>query len=230
MRSLGSRLRRFSSGNGSTGRPPETADSPRSPLFSIAIAIGVGLLVLADLLLQVPLLDAIGARLVDYALIIGATALILGALNVLSLHSQRVETRRPGWLYSLILLLVTLGLIAVGLVTGPQQGAVAWSFQHLFVPLEAAFFALLAFFIIQVAARLLAPPSPDRLLFAVGALVVLTGTLPLGGGIGQWLGALKGWLLAVPVTAGSRALLIGIALGTIGTGVRLIFDGRRYFK
>jgi hypothetical protein len=30
--------------------------------------------------------------------------------------------------------------------------------------------------------------------------------------------------------AGARGLLLGIALGTIITGLRLIFDGRRYFR
>jgi hypothetical protein len=46
--------------------------------------------------------------------------------------------------------------------------------------------------------------------------------MPFVAGLSPALPALRAWLLAVPVTAGMRGILLGIALGTIATALRVL--------
>jgi hypothetical protein len=64
--------------------------------------------------------------------------------------------------------------------------------------------------------------SLEALAFVVAAVVVLLGQVPVGRYLGDFLPAAKDWILNVPSTAGVRGIIIGVALGTIATGVRVL--------
>lgn len=210
----------------------QASDSSRSnsPIFSTAIAVSVGLIVLLDMLTDLRLFNGVAPLLIEYALIITVFALMLGVLNVLSVHLQRVRDQTPGWIYSMVLVVTTFFLIVVGLISGPQGLIIEWSFTNILLPLQSAFFSLLAFFLLSVAYRAIRINSIESLLFVGSAVIIILGTTPLGRLLGPFVVEVKEFLLAAPATAGARGLLFGIALGTVVTGLRLIFDGRRYFK
>lgn len=209
--------------------PPPRPERVRLPIFATPIAVAVGLLVLVDLLTPWPLLDNIGAVLVEYALIIAVFALLLGVLNVFIVHSRRVQHREAGWPYSLLLLVVALFLIVAGLITGPTGFIANWSLLYILLPLQAAFFSLLAFFLLSVAYRHLRVRSVESALFVASATIVILGNTPLSN-LSPLLLDVKSYLIASLAASGARGLLLGVALGTIITGLRLIFDGPRYFK
>lgn len=214
----------------SLGRSGPGGTRPALPLLSTTIALAIGTVVLLDLLTSLPLFDALGARLVEYGTIIAVFALMLGVLNVLRVHARIVQQRAAGWPYSLLLLLTTIGLSAVGLLGGPEGAVMQWTLRSVLLPLQAAFFSLLAFFLLGVAYRALRVQSVESLLFVASAILVILGTTSLGSVISPLLAESRSYLMAIPVMAGTRGLLLGIALGTIVTGLRLIVDGRRYFK
>ena len=58
--------------------------------------------------------------------------------------------------------------------------------------------------------------------FLVVVLVVLLGWLPLSLVQKGVLPGLRNWLLQVPTTAGARGILIGVALGTLVVGLRVL--------
>ena len=69
--------------------------------------------------------------------------------------------------------------------------------------------------------------APGTLLLLAGFLVML-GRVPIGDQIthflpeGHRLSNLSDWIMNVPNKAGQRAIMIGIALGTVSTSLRLI--------
>lgn len=209
---------------------PAPSEGAASTLLPTAVAVSIGALVLLDVVTDVPFLNALGALLVEYGVIVAAFALLLGLLNVLRVHGGKVQAREEGWPYSAILLITTLALVAIGLVTGPNGSAMAWTLDNVLLPLQSTFFSLLAFFFLSVAYRALRVHSIESALLVGSAVIVILGATPVGGWFGPYLTGLREALLAVPATAGARGLLLGIALGTIITGLRLIFDGRRYFR
>ena len=57
-------------------------------------------------------------------------------------------------------------------------------------------------------------------------LIVLIGAIP---GLGD-IGRVSNWLMAIPVSAGARGILLGIALATIVTGVRVLIGQDRSYR
>jgi hypothetical protein len=199
-----------------------------------AVAIAVGIFVLAALFTSDPRLDAFGTYFIDTAVIIAAFALFLGLINISRVHARRIRERRPGRLYSFVLLAAMLIVLAIGLPSlsdqpsGPSQPAVQWIFANIQVPIQASLSALLAFFVITAAYRLLRIRSVETVVMLIVTLLVLVGQVALG--LLPVLPDIQEWILAVPAMAGVRGILLGVALGAILTGVRLLLGVERPYS
>jgi hypothetical protein len=187
----------------------------------MSVAIAVGSLMLIDFFFDERHINAVGGFFVESAVIIVAFALLLGLLNVLIVHFRRIGRRDEGWPYSIFLVAVAVVVLAAG-ISGPQTDIVKWVFDNIQVPLQAATFSLLGFYVATAAYRAFRLRSLESIAFIVAAVVVLLGQVPIGRYLGDLLPAAKDWILDVPSTAGVRGIIIGVALGTIATGVRVL--------
>ena len=70
----------------------------------LIVAIVAGFVVLADFFVAHPVFDALSARIVSWAAILGAFALLLGVTNLMGFHLARVRTGQPGRPYGLVLI------------------------------------------------------------------------------------------------------------------------------
>ncbi len=184
------------------------------------IALLAGAAVLLDFFLENPLLDAVGASLLEGAVVLGACALLLGLMNLLLVHERRIRRRERGWAMSVVILVSAVASLALGLVAW-QRPAFTWFYRYLLFPLEASAGALLAFAVANAAVRAWRFGRLEGSLLALAGLVVLVGSLPVRGGL-EGLGAARDWLVAVPVLAALRGLLLGVALGAVATGLRVL--------
>lgn len=191
-------------------------------LFPVGISIGVGLVVLLHQFVSNAFLDPIGGVLIQWAALIAGFALLLGLFNLLSFHSQRVVRRADNWQWSILILISAVVVFLIVLPSGGTSPASEWVLRYLYQPLEASFLALLVFFIAAAAYRALRVRSWESTLFVVAALVVLIGAAPLSNALSPMLTSAKDWVLNVPAVAGVRGILIGVALGIILTGLRLL--------
>ncbi len=114
----------------------------------------------------------------EYGLIVAVFALLMGVLNVLGAHSRTVVRREGGWPYSLILLGSAIFLGAAGVLTGPDGATMRWALEVLLFPLQAAFFSLLAFFLVPLAWRAARIDSLESLLFVGSAFRSASGHHP----------------------------------------------------
>jgi hypothetical protein len=187
----------------------------------MAMAMAIGSLMLLDFFFDEPHINALGVFFVESAVLVVAFALLLGLANVLMVHARRIFKREEGWFYSIALVAMALLVIFAG-IPGPESTVVAWIFDNVQFPLQAATFSLLAFFVAMAAYRGLRLRSLESVAFVVTAVVVLMGQVPVGNYLSEYVPALKDWILNVPSTAGVRGIIIGIALGTIATGVRVL--------
>ncbi len=187
--------------------------------LATAIAIGFGFVVLFDFFFAHPVIDALGAAFREWTIILAAFALLLGLFNLLNVHLSRIIRRNePGAGYSVVVLLTAAIVITLGMLFGLPSTPMSWVFDHLYVPLQGAFFALVAFFLATAAYRSLRARSIETLLMLAAALVVLLGQVPLLPAFAD----MRDWVLRVPSEAGVRGIMLGVALGTIATGLRLI--------
>ncbi len=191
-------------------------------LLPVGIAIAVGLIVLVHQFISNIFLDELGSVLIAWSAIIAAFAVLLGLLNVLSVHVRRLIHHDGNVMSSVVILISAFVVFLVVLPSGGASPASAWVFRYLYQPLEASFLALLVFFIASAAYRALRARSWETSLLVIATLVVLIGSAPIANLISPLLPAAKDWVMNVPAVAGVRGILFGVALGIIATGLRLL--------
>lgn len=158
-----------------------------------------------------------------------AVAVFAGVLNLLAVHLGRVRRSERGWPYSLLAVLATLAVLALRIL----DRAEIWSgaledeqlservFEAVQVSLESALAGLVLFFLVYAAYRLMRRRVTGwSLIFTAALLVTLVGWIPLDGT--AVLADVREWIVRVPVSAGARGILIGVGLGTVAAGVRVL--------
>ncbi len=196
------------------------------PLFAAVAACGV---TLAGYLFPATLLGSWRDQLVEWAIIVGAFAFLLGLYNLVSVHSRRVVARGEGQALSLVLLVSALVSWIPPVIHGPAGRATQLTIDYVIAPLGASLAALLVFTLTFAAFRLLRNRrSPWSVLFIVTAALTLLGTTPLSGM--AWLSDVRAWLIGVPGMAGMRGLVLGIALGILITGLRILLTQDRPYS
>lgn len=196
------------------------------------LAILFGALVLAGYWIDLPVVTAARSLLMQWAVILAAAALLLGLVNMLSVHWNKVGAQEKGWPYSALLLLSLLTTFILGLIFGPDSTLLLALFNDIQKPVEASLVALLAVTLTVAGFRLVARRrSLPALVFAISALIVLAGTGPWLVGSGGWLSLRVGELRAewtqVFAAGGARGLLLGVALGAMITGLRVLLAADR---
>lgn len=196
------------------------------PIF---IAVAAGLLTLGGTLFPQTVLGGYRDELVEGAVIVGAFAFILGFFNLVSVHGKRVRNLEKGWVYSLVLLAAAIASWAPPLIQGPSHSTTQQIFRYAIAPLGASLAALLVFTLTLAGFRLLRNRrSPWSLLFVVVVTFTLLGSVPIRGF--EWLSDVRSWLIRVPGMAGVRGLLLGVALGTVITGLRILLTRDRPYS
>lgn len=203
-----------------------------------AVAIGTGVVILLSYFWATPMLVGVRITLVDWAVVLGGLAVLVGVLNLLLVNARRIQSGQRGWPYSLITLLAVLLTLAVAMLEGFGKAVTLLGdptsvtnvlFQGVVVAGQAALAALVMIFLVVAAVRLLRiRPGGWSLVFVVVLLVTLAGWLPLGpAGV---LNRFREWLLNVPAAAGARGILLGVALGVLVVGLRVLTGIERPYK
>jgi hypothetical protein len=168
--------------------------------------------------------------------VIGALAVLIGAGNLLRVNLGRLS-KFPQGMYSLLTVITLLAILGLRIaerlnVVIPPAGTPAVSLTVLDVvqvTVESALAGILFFFLIYAAYRLMRRGvSVWNILFIAALILVLIGYAPLTGM--QFMSDIRDWLLRVPVNAGTRGLLLGVALGTLIVGVRILIGQHRTFR
>jgi hypothetical protein len=152
---------------------------------------------------------------------------------------------------------VVVGLLKIGVVPESakhlnlawsgqfqQEGsAFWWIYQYLFSPVVSTMFALLAFYVASAAFRAFRAKNVEAVLLLVTALIILVGQTkdreftsffmsapPEGAMPYVPIADLTEFIRKTFVTAGQRAIMIGVALGVVATSLRILVGlDRSYF-
>ncbi len=197
-------------------------------IINAAIAIFAGVLVLLGYFFP-NAFSGIQSMLISWATILAGFALILGIINLGMVHWKKATSKAPGSVYSIVLLVsLAITIIFVG-ISGPAGGLSLWLFNTFQVPVEVSLLAVLSVILLFAGARLLSRrPRWNTILFLVTVLLVLLGSVPLFliGDVAP-LVSIKSWLTQVPAIAGARGILLGVALGTVATALRILIGADR---
>jgi hypothetical protein len=208
---------------------------------SVAVAIGVGLIVLFGYFFgtnssgEITLLGILRDYFLHGAVVVAGVALLVGVFNLTSAHAQKIR-QGDGAIYSLITvlaLLVTLLVGAYDLVMTYTQGApglqyTRWIFENIQLPVETSLMAVIALSLTYAATRLFARRLDFMsAVFIAVVLVLLIGAIPVVVSQFNIVTEVRNWILQVPAVGGARGLLLGVALGIIATGIRILMGTDR---
>jgi len=187
--------------------------------------------------------------------VLAAIAFILGGGNLLKIHLKRTSDRGPGWGYSAIcltafVLTLFVGLFKIGVNPAEQNPDFAWSgsyretgspfwwlYEYAFKPLTATMFAMLAFYVASAAFRAFRAKNLEAILLLGTAFIILLGRTA-GAYLTSWfpdeisglkLDNMTVYIMKVFNTAGSRAIMIGIALGIASTSLKVLLGVDRSY-
>ncbi len=193
-------------------------------ILATVTAVSVGLVVLLSYFVDA--FNNLGGLMIGWATIVVAFALLLGIINLLRVHFDRIKNRQQGWFYSAILIISFAVALILGR-NGPTSVGGQTLFEYVLRPLESTLFALVAFFIATAAYRAFRVKNFETFLFVAFAIIVLLGQVPAGFQLWPDLPLIKEWILRVPALAGTRGILLGVSLGTIATGLRVLLAADR---
>lgn len=205
-------------------------------LVSASVAVAVGLVVLLTYFIErIADIDLRPVQLVflNWATTLAAVALVVGIANLLRSHLAKVDAGGFGAVYSTILIVTFLAVLAVSLIPpGPAGPWAGWAFHYLITPVEAALGGMIFFFLVFAGYRLLRiRRSLWSGVFLLVALLVLAGLIPFNlpgaEGAAQGLADFHNWIMQVWAVAGTRGIILGVALGTVATGLRVLMAADR---
>ena len=192
-------------------------------VFAAVLAIASGLIVLLGYFYPVETLLNLRLQLTNWAMIIAGMAVLIGIYNLAVVHMEKIRTRQKGAMYGGLLVLSLVLTFGIGLVFGPENTFMRVAMDAIIVPVEASLMAILAVTLIYASIRLLRRRvDVMSVVFLLVAVIFLLAIMPTP------LGPIPGDQIILQITGmfsrgGARGLLIGVALGTLLTGLRVIF-------
>ena len=198
-------------------------------ILSTAIAILSGLVVLAGYFFKLPFLITARGLLLEWAVILAAVAIFVGVFNLLQVNNHRIRTKQKDGFYSFILIFTMLVTLTLGLIFKTGHPVRNLVFNSIQLPVEASLMAVLAVTLLMASFRLFRrQASLFSIIFIITALVILLGTAPLPFMTLPFFSeTIRPFIAQVLAAAGARGILLGVALGTLTTGLRVLFGADR---
>ncbi len=192
-------------------------------VFTAALAIAAGIFVLLGYFYPEQL-ESLRLILVDWAIVIAGMAILVGVFNLAAVQMEKFRARQKGGMYGILLVLALLVTFGLGMIFGPENSYIrSVAVDAIIMPVEASLMAILAVTLIYASIRLLRRRvDVVSVLFLIVALLFLFLVMPTP------FGPIPGDrvmldFLGMFSRGGARGLLIGIALGTLLTGLRVLF-------
>ncbi len=195
--------------------------------IAVALAIATGLLVLLGYFL--PPLAGVKNLLLNWTIILAGWAALVGVFNLISVHGDKIRRREKGSPYSAVLLVSLFATFIFGIGLGPDNPNIRLLANAIIFPVEATLMALLAVTLLYASIRLLRRRTDlISLVFLATAALMLFASITLPFGVtGPLNNVIHPWMQQVLALGGMRGILIGVALGTLTTGVRVLFGEDR---
>lgn len=196
----------------------------KAPVTTL-IAIICGLIVLAAYFVPFAFAQDASHLIINWAVSLSGIALLVAIISLLAAHWQKIQQKRTSDRYSILVISGFLLTFLIGLVSGgPGNEEFQHVVTHIIFPIEAGLLGALAISLVVSGFHLYrANRGWMTVVFGISTVLFLllnSGVFTTGLDVPVIKSAL-GVLQRLP-DAGGRGILIGLALGTITAGLRII--------
>jgi hypothetical protein len=204
----------------------------RSPLIPI-ISFIVGAIILAGYFFPGSGLAAIRTPMLDWAVTLSGVAGLIAIINlVFGVHWRRLRDSSKDHLFSGLVIFAFLATFALGIFFGPTNPGYQKVVTAIQMPIEASLMAVLAITLAFSSLRLLQRQHNWMGFFFFISVIIY---LLLNSGILSFMANIPSLqagvssISLVPI-AGARGILIGVALGSLLTGIRIWLGSDRPYN
>ena len=195
-------------------------------VVTAVIAIAFGVLILGGYFF--PALADVQILLLNWAVILAGAATLVGFFNLIMVHTDKIRRNEKGSVYSALLVISLVITFLLALVLRPDHVVMKTIVDGVIIPVEASLMGLLAISLIYAAIRLLRRRvEVIGIIFLITVVFLILGSATLPSGDIPVIGTIARWVTQVLALGGARGILIGVALGTLTTGLRVLFGADR---
>ena len=195
-------------------------------IITAVLAIASGLIVLLGYFFP-DQLSGLRSLLIDWAVIIAGMAVLVGIANLVFVQMEKVRSRNKNSLYSGVLVISLIVTFGLGLVFTPNHSYMQAIVSAIIIPVEASLLAILAVTLVYASIRLLRRRVDlMSVIFLASTVLFLLAVMPTPFALNSYVQIFQNFILGIAGMfsgGGTRGLLIGIALGTLLTGLRVLF-------
>jgi hypothetical protein len=196
------------------------------PLLIVMI-LGIGMII--QYFVPHPFSMEIYRIVLDWMIIIGAFYLVLGIGGVLIINYHKIKRRKENWWLSIITIVALFFVALVGIFNGVTSGTLFMKiFLNIQLPMQAAIFSLLAFYITSAAFRSFRAKTAESTVLLIVAIIIMIGNIPLSRYV-PGSSMFSEWILSVLNLAGQRGILLGVGLGMAATSIKIILGIERSY-
>ena len=191
----------------------------RAPIATI-VALLFGWVILLSYVFPLESLENLQKDILSWVVIASAAALLIGVINLFTVHIGKIQRGESGGAYSLSLIAAMVITFAFTLLQGPEGSIPQWLFTNIQIPVESSLMAVMAVTLTYASARLLTRrTNVFSAIFLIALLLTLFTINPILG--------IQETITRVLANAGARGILLGVSLGTIATGLRILIGSDR---
>jgi hypothetical protein len=191
--------------------------------FFVVMIVLISVLIYIPYFFEVPqVMTNLENWFMDTIVIIAAFAVWVGFITSTRREVVRIQRRRKGWYYAVIILVLSWLMVIIGL--GVSKTNVIFEFlQYAFVlPGDSTIYAILVFYLTSSGARAFRVNSLESGLLTFGALFVLLKQAPLGEVLAPWAGPMAIYLQDTIAMAATRVFNVSMAVGSVVLAIRLM--------
>lgn len=191
--------------------------------FFVVMIVFISIFIYIPYFFEVPqVLTNLENWFMDTIVIIAAFAVWVGFITSTRREVIRIQRRRKGWYYALLILVLSWAMVIIGL--GVSKTNVIFEFlQWAFViPGDSTIYAILVFYLTSSGARAFRVNNLESGLLTFGALFVLLKQAPLGEVLAPWAGPVAIYLQDTIAMAATRVFNVSMAVGSVVLAIRLM--------
>ncbi|MDP2857506.1 MAG: hypothetical protein Q8P50_05940 [Bacillota bacterium] len=187
----------------------------------------LGLVVILDAFVKQATIQTISKTAMSWIVTVAGFAMMLGAINMIMIHSKRIQTKTKDYDESVVLLLSLTTMIFTGIFLGSTSKLFRFLFDNVQLPISATLFSTMVFWIASAAYRTFRAKNVTALVVLSATFLTILGNAPLMEALNPSLPAIAQWMMGPPTAGAQRAVLMCGAIGSIALGLRVLLGIER---
>jgi hypothetical protein len=188
----------------------------------LVIAFIIGVILVFEWFIPTDIGDAVGTGLRESGIIINSFAIMAGVIGLYLNEIRKVSRRRNDWQYSVWMLLVVSIFILIGVPFGYGSPNYQWMYNSILMPLGATMYGSISFYIAAASYRVLKFRSVQSIVLLIPAMILILGNTPMITSVWSGFTDTGGWIMTNITQPVYTGIMIGVALGTLATGLRTL--------